>query len=77
MVFGSLGRRALIGGLVAIGLAFLGPALPSYPLTFGAALIVAISPDPDVLLGYTDCRRRATPRLLWRGCPRGGALTTG
>ena len=55
MVFGFVGRRALIGALVAIGLALLGPALPSYPLTLlTQALIVAIlAMSLDVLLGYT------------------------
>ena len=55
MLGASLGRRALVGGLVAIGLAFVGPMLPSYPLTLlTQALIVAIlAMSLDVLLGYT------------------------
>ena len=55
MLGASLGRRALAGALVAIGLALLGPVLPSYPLTLlTQALIVAIlAMSLDVLLGYT------------------------
>ena len=51
----SLGRRALAGALVAIGLALVGPVLPSYPLTLlTQALIVAIlAMSLDLLLGYT------------------------
>jgi len=48
-------RRAILGFLVAVVLAFLAPALPAYPLTLlTQALIVAIlAMSLDVLLGYT------------------------
>jgi branched-chain amino acid transport system permease protein len=74
----SLSRRALLGALVALGLAVLGPALPSYPLTLlTQALIVAIlAMSLDVLLGYTALPSLAHAAYFGVGAYAVALLTT-